>query len=219
MGTEIATLDIFVKGIRRESVFLARLVSPVDGAKVLGGMINGTTAQVERIVKVEQRCITPVGEESAVVERNALTAITLNESVLTVVEEVALVEPHGDRAAQLHDAVCTVMDIGVSQIEVGGLNQVEAVGTTAIEVAVLHHVHTSALDTDDTTRAVATFGMADGEILHLAVVAVDEIEAVGVTGINLDARVLSALDNQATHIDECQLPAIGLTFTDHKRFL
>ena len=59
--------------------------------------------------------------------------------------------------------------------------------------------------------------MSDGEVVDFAVLAIDEIDAVGVAGIDLDARIPLTLDDQALHVEQCQLTTVGLALADHQR--
>ena len=59
--------------------------------------------------------------------------------------------------------------------------------------------------------------MSDGEVMDFAVLAVNEIDAIGVTGIDLDARIPLTLDDQALHVEQCQLTTVGLALADHQR--
>ena len=59
--------------------------------------------------------------------------------------------------------------------------------------------------------------MSDGEVVDFAVLAIDEIDAVGVAGIDLDTGIPLTLDDQALHVEQCQLTAVGLALADHQR--
>ena len=84
------------------------------------------------------------------------------------------------------------------------------IGAATVEVAVLDKRLTTTLHTDDATRAVAALSMPNSKIMDFAILAIDEIDAVGVTGIDLDARIPLTLDDQALHVEQCQLTAVGV---------
>ena len=157
-------------------------------------MIDHATSHIERIVETEQRCIAVVGEEAAILERYPLTARSLNQRELTVVEEIVPVEPDSHATTHLHDAVCAIMYVRVYQTEVACLNQFQTVSSATVEVTVLHHIVLAASHADHATRAIAALSMADDQIDQLAVIAVHEVEAEAIARIYLDAGVLAALD-------------------------
>ena len=215
--TDVASLDICIERIIYPLTRTLQLLCHLNGAQILGGMIYLTTYQIEGVVEPKQGRITPVGIETTVGKRQTLIAYSFDERIFTVVVEVALVELHSHTAPEFHDAISTVVYGRTDHREVGGLDQVEAIGTTTVEVTVLHQVLSSASHTNDTTRAIAAFSMADRQVLHLTMVTVDEIEAIGITGIDLDTGVAFALDNQTREVQQRQLTTIRLRFTDHHR--
>ena len=104
---------------------------------------------------------------------------------------------------------------GVEREAIGAL-EFEAVGTTAIEIAVDNHIPPAACYADDATLTIAALGMADGKVAHRTLVAVDKAQAEGVARINHDARVLLTLDDELLHVDKRQLTAVEHLLADHR---
>ena len=185
--TNTSSLDTGIERIIDPFTGSLQLLCLLNGAQILCGMINLTFYQVEGIVEIKQRSIAPVSEEATIGERKSLYTPTLDEVILTIVEEVALIELHSHTTPKLHDTICTIVYVGVGHTKIGSLHQVKTIGTTTVEVAILYKILSSTLYTDHTTRAVASLGMSDSQVMYLTMVAVDEVETIGITGINLDA--------------------------------
>ena len=173
-------------------------------------MVNLTSYQIEGVVEGKKRCIAPVGIETTFIESQSLDTTALNERILTVVEKVTIIEFHAHTAPKLHDTVSTIVNVRIEHAEVGGLHQVKAVGTTAVKVTVLHQVLSSSSHTDHTSRAVAAFSMANRQVLYLTMIAINQIETIGITGIHLDTGVALTLDNQSREVHQRQLTTIRL---------
>lgn len=108
------------------------------------------------------------------------------------------------------------MDIGLGNQQVTGLPRDDAIGATAIEIAGNNGIVAATLHTDDTTVAVASFGMADGQVLHLTTAAVHETQAEGIAGIDLDTGIMLTADHKVAHILEHQLLTIVAIFADDR---
>ena len=215
VGSEVTALNVGVEGVGKElAVLLSR---HIDSTQLLCRMIDLTIVHVERLVEMEQRCITPIGKYAAVGEGQTLVVPTFDEFVLAIIKEVTMRKIRSDAIAKLDDAVGAVVDVGIHQGEVRRTHQVEAIGAATIEVAVLDERLTTTLHADNATRAVAALSMSNSKIMDFAILAIDEIDAVGVTGIDLDARIPLTLDDQALHVEQCQLTAVGLAFADSHR--
>ena len=111
------------------------------------------------------------------------------------------------------------MDIGTADCQRVGLTGYNAVCATAIEVATDNLIMTTTHNTDDTTVAIAALGMADGQVLYLAVLTVNEVQAVRVAGIHLDTGILLAADDEIAEILQRELLSVVGIFTDNNRNL
>ena len=185
VGSEVTALNAGVEGIGEElAVLLGR---HVDSTQLFSRMVDLTIVHIERLIEMEQRRIAPVSKEATIGKRQSLNTTTLDEVILTVIEEVALIELHSHTTPKLHNSISTIVYVGVRHTKVGSLHQVETIGTTTIEVAVLHKILSSTFHTNHATRAISALGMTNRQVMYLTMVAVDEIETVGITGIYLDA--------------------------------
>ena len=148
-----------------ERALIGRLLGEVNGAEVLGGMIYGTSAEGEVVVKAEEGRVAVIGKEAAVVESHIAAATALNELELAIAEEVTGIESDGSGPAQLHDAVGAVAYDGAIYIQQFGVHDIEAVCAAAVEVAVLNVVGKTAFHAYDASGAVASLAVADGEVV------------------------------------------------------
>ena len=113
-------------------------------------MIDFATRHIHLSVETKERGTGPVGIETTISERQALTSVRLDKGVLLVVVEVARIEADGCRTEKFHNAIGAVVDETFYRTEILGVHQAEAIGSTTIEVAVHHHVLASCLHTDHT---------------------------------------------------------------------
>ena len=87
------------------------------------------------------------------------------------------------------------------------------------EIAGNDEIVAAALHTDDTTVTKTSLGMTDGQVLHRTVLAVDETDAESITGIDLDAGILTTADNEVLEVLQSQLLSVAGILTNHFRLL
>ena len=177
-------------------------------------MVDKAAIHIEIIVQIEEFGITVVGIETTIDKGHAHAAVSGNQPVLAIVEKVACRKADCRTTTHLHDAIGTVTDVGVCQAKVGRLYQVQAIGPTAIEVTIDHLILPTSPDADHPTGTGAVLGMTDGKVLYLAMVAIDEIETIGIARIHFDAGILSTSDDELAEIDKSQLAPVGLTLAN-----
>ena len=163
-------------------------------------MVDLTAEECDVLITCEQGGISPVGKETASRERCVLTAPIRNQLIFAVTEEITIFEGHSEGTVQFHDAIGAVVDIGTTDCQCVSLTGYDAVSTAAIEITVGNINMMTARHTDDTTIAIAAFGMADRQILHLTVFTVYEVQAEGLAGIHLNAGVLLTTDDEVTEV-------------------
>ena len=115
---------------------------------------------------------------------------------------------------KFHDAVGAIANDGALQLQVAHQGCLNAVGATAVEVAVGDGDVLAVLGIDDTALAIALVGMSQREVLEADIGAAVEAKDVGVARRNDDMTVATAAKREVVHIDEVELPPVELAAAD-----
>jgi hypothetical protein len=198
--------------------FLAPLTVSVGFDESIGRtedrMIDLATVEGDVQIAHEQCHIGPVVIETAAFE-HGIGAIHIGYQIeLTILEEIAIFEHDILGIPQFHNAIGTIVDIGAEYGQTFGLTCYQSIGTTTIEVARNDIVVFTAHHSYHPTLAGTSFGMPNSKVFDFAILAIDEIEAVCIARLNLNAGVLPSADDEVFEVLQRQLMTVTTRFTN-----